>query len=536
VGQKYSDDWQASNYLEREDDGRMTTSEGNTADSVDKPLVFYKYRADNENTERLLATRQVWLSTASQLNDPFECSLQEIAAEWIREKVHVSKQAQLLGFSVQLREAIKSGASFFGVPRGQLKAMQQSMFAEGFDSAYRRMRNFIELVAGAPPSDPEQLYSGLDDRLNSVGIFSMSQSPDNELMWAHYGNSHTGICLGFGAAPEGKLADPSHCLRVNYASEVPTVPNEGLQITLAFVMGANGKPRSTTQIAFSDPTFQAAMASKALGWSYEKEWRYVEPLGGTYPWPGPLREITFGLRCPEQRRDHYSALVEASAFGEVEVFEIRKAPNSNVLVRKAMGKILGKGGPLGPGDEEDTVTRVAAGSLIAEKVEQLVRDQDFAQALSIVNSILDKEPNYFPAVYQKGMTLGHMGDHESALAIFQRCCAEAPNDPVCWYQLGVSLHQLGKPEDAIDALRRALSLDPSDASTAFNLGVVLVNQGHIAEGRHNLEAAARNGHPRASLAIESLSGPSPGARRSKVGRNQACPCGSGKKFKKCHGV
>jgi len=513
----------------------MTHSDNSGAGPAVKPCMFYKYRADNKYTEELLATRQVWLSTAHQLNDPFECSLQAIAADWIREKVETSKRAQLAGFAMQLRDAIESGAPFFGVPREQLEAMQQSLFADGFEPAYRRIRNFIELVSGAPFSDPERLYSDLDDRLNSVGIFSMSQSPDNDLMWAHYGASHTGICLGFLAAPDSKLADPAHCLRVIYSSEVPAAPKEGFQVTLAFVTGANGKPRSTTQIAFSDPTFQAAMASKATSWAYEKEWRYVEPVGGTYLWPGPLREITFGLRCPQLRRDHYSALVETSAFGEVQVFEIQKTPNSNALVRKVVGKIAGKGSPPVAGEGDDGATRVAAGSLIAERVEQLVRDQEFGQALSIVNSILDKEPDHFPALYQKGMTLGHMGDHEAALVFFQRCCGEAPEDPISWYQLGVSLHQLRKETEAIDAFRRALSLDPSDASTAFNLGIVLIKQGRRKEGRRYIEVAAKNGHPRALLAIDSLTESSAGPQRPKIGRNEPCPCGSGKKFKKCHG-
>lgn len=33
--------------------------------------------------------------------------------------------------------------------------------------------------------------------ISSVGIFSLSENPCNELMWSHYAASHKGIALGF---------------------------------------------------------------------------------------------------------------------------------------------------------------------------------------------------------------------------------------------------------------------------------------------------------------------------------------------------
>jgi preprotein translocase subunit SecA len=63
------------------------------------------------------------------------------------------------------------------------------------------------------------------------------------------------------------------------------------------------------------------------------------------------------------------------------------------------------------------------------------------------------------------------------------------------------------------------------------------------EGQANLQAAQHNARP------QPLTGPLPGAVRrapapapqaptavKEVGRNDPCPCGSGKKYKKCHGV
>lgn len=518
----------------------MTTLKDNFQESASTDLVLYKYRTDNKYTEQLFTKRRVWLSTAHELNDPFECSLQEIAAEWIQEKILSEKQAQYCGFLYSLHDAIESGTHLYGLPKIELSTLYESLLSEkAFDVGYRRMRNFLDLASVAALSDPERLYMGINDCLNSVGIFSMSECPVNDLMWAHYGDNHSGICLGFLAAAGSILSDPAHCLPVRYSSEVPTVPAEGLKTSLVLSLGANGKPISTRQIAFDDPTFQAAISSKAVSWSYEREWRYVEPVGGEYPWPGPLREITFGLRCPMQRREYYTALAEEFAFGEVELFEVQKVPNSNALERKAIGKISGKNSPLPSKQDDEPPIRVATARLLSDQIEQLVRGGDFEQALSILNNQLEKDPNFWPALYQKGMTLGHMGNHESALVFFELCCTQIPEDAISWYQKGVALTQLSRHTEAIQAFRKARELDPSDASTEFNLGALLIKAGNIEEGRRNLEAAARNGHPRASRVLETLSihGTAMLQPRNmtKVGRNKPCPCGSGKKTKKCHG-
>jgi hypothetical protein len=56
--------------------------------------IFYKYRSDSEYTEQIFTSGKVFLSTAEGLNDPFECSMQEIGKSWIEEKVR-----EMTGFS-----------------------------------------------------------------------------------------------------------------------------------------------------------------------------------------------------------------------------------------------------------------------------------------------------------------------------------------------------------------------------------------------------------------------------------------------------
>jgi hypothetical protein len=212
-------------------------------DSTSEPIILYKYRPDNEYTERIFLTHRVWLSTAMQLNDPFECTIQEIAAKWIEEQIAIMKASQLTGFLADLRNAFEQGDHFYGMTGDQLSDFHKSFVAEkDLELSYRRMRNFVELASGMSLSNPDRLFERFDDQLNSVGIFSMSISPDNALMWAHYGENHSGICLGFIAETGSMLADKEHCFPVRYSSEVPTVPLDGMRLCLSYGLSAKGVP------------------------------------------------------------------------------------------------------------------------------------------------------------------------------------------------------------------------------------------------------------------------------------------------------
>jgi hypothetical protein len=63
-------------------------------------MILYKYREDNEFTEQIFSKKKVWLSNAEMLNDPFECTITEIAGAWIKEQVNTMKSAQMAGFII----------------------------------------------------------------------------------------------------------------------------------------------------------------------------------------------------------------------------------------------------------------------------------------------------------------------------------------------------------------------------------------------------------------------------------------------------
>jgi Protein of unknown function (DUF2971) len=90
------------------------------------------------------------------------------------------------------------------------------------------------------------------------GIFSLTETPDNLLMWAHYGDNHKGVVIGFDEAHpffQGSevVAGLSRLSKVEYSQKRPV-----LSVT------TRDNPK--------------VFLRKSTEWAYEKEWRLIRPL------------------------------------------------------------------------------------------------------------------------------------------------------------------------------------------------------------------------------------------------------------------
>ncbi len=87
---------------------------------------------------------------------------------------------------------------------------------------------------------------------------------------------------------------------------------------------------------------------------------------------------------------------------------------------------------------------------------------------------------------------------------------------------------------ALELTRRAVELDPQGGYPLAVLGWLHVGGGEEAEATHAFRKACGI-EPHNAMFKASLDQVNP-YLSSKAGRNDPCPCGSGKKFKKCHGA
>ena len=136
-------------------------------------------------------------------------------------------------------------------------------------------------------SDPVTRAQMLDWRKNieGVGVLSLTERPDNMLMWAHYADSHSGYCLELDAT----IQPMSLAYRVRYAEARPV-------------------------FRLFDPNridiIERSLLHKADFWCYEREWRMVRPdnVGPIAFPPVGLKSIILGAGIASQDETALRAL------------------------------------------------------------------------------------------------------------------------------------------------------------------------------------------------------------------------------------
>ncbi len=472
--------------------------------------VFHKYRADSAFTEAIITSGKVFLATAHQLNDPFECSLRDIANDWTQKQIDQGMQAALVGFVTESRRAIAQNSGFFGVPTNDIEGTVDLVLSahQGLDKKYEAYRNFIHERTGHWPSDVRALFSRIDAQLVETGIFSLSTNPAQPLMWAHYGGQHNGLCLGFRASPGSKLAHPDHCLRVNYSPDLPSMAEEGLQVVSTYAMDEQGQLYSSSfKVAFTDKTFQRVVATKSMDWLYEEEVRYIEPYSGLCDWPGQLVECTFGLRFPEDRRLHYIELLKTHVPNDVALFEIRPVADTHNLQRLPLDPPFAHSRKPIVSEVVSSEPKILSDRDFAALMSQLMQQEKYGEVIFQTGENLKSAPDSPVLLHIKASAHGMAGDHAEALEIFRKLTERFPDIAGPWYGIAVALEGLGRLHDAIPALRRAADIDQKDPSIALNLGVHLARDPATrTEGIFYLERAERLGHRRAPHILREVKG------------------------------
>jgi hypothetical protein len=180
----------------------------------------------------------------------------------------------------------------------------------------------MRLVSSAVPSasgsldDVSRAAEEVLAFVDKSGVFSLSYNPLQELIWAHYGGSHRGFCIGYD--PQ-KLVDfePNihQVLDVQYSNAAPTV--------------------ASTDLLSADSAItilRKMLAVKSKPWSYEEEVRVITQPPGLHKHDyRAVKVIYFGLRCPESTR---MAVMEALA-GRGVTYQQVVSPQSSYALKSA---------------------------------------------------------------------------------------------------------------------------------------------------------------------------------------------------------
>ena len=215
-------------------------------------MILYKY----VSAERIdiLQNQLIRFTQPNALNDPFEA----------RPNFH----ATIEGFAREFANTIRQNPGMWEDCRRVTQTnLDQQLFADTIEGNPDNAAQLYRSLGRQPPL-PELLGKsyGLPDKLykevyNLVGILSLSETPDNLLMWAHYAEGHTGFVLMFDGSHDffkGDNPDPEIARGfakpepVQYKSERPRTPIEDPPLEILLIKGSD--------------------------WKHEKEWRYLKHL------------------------------------------------------------------------------------------------------------------------------------------------------------------------------------------------------------------------------------------------------------------
>lgn len=223
-----------------------------------KVKKLYIYKPPNCRTKDILREELLWAAKPESFNDPFDCDL-EI------EKPYMTPKAVL-------KEMRKRGRSKNDI--NQYKASNLDNKGKFIPKEKKRIDDIIE--------------NFLEENKN-LGIVCMSERCDSILMWSHYAQSHTGVCLEFVRTEENNLGDSDVCSPVNYANNYP-------KINLAKAL-----------IRQDGTAMRLLMGTKSIEWSYEKEWRYMHENGNNKcEFPGPISRVILGVKI----KDDFKSRIE----------------------------------------------------------------------------------------------------------------------------------------------------------------------------------------------------------------------------------
>ncbi|WP_432746078.1 DUF2971 domain-containing protein [Methylobacter sp. G7] len=214
------------------------------------PRSLFKYRKFDQNALQNLINDKVWLAAPGSFNDPFDC------------QINIDRKHS--------DEEIQAYLNFNSESQGDTKRYTLEEIP--------KEREFYESE-----------LNRLDNGVRNAGIFSLSTTPFEPLMWAHYADEHRGFCIEYERSQDNDL-NADNCFKVEYGKPIFPIL------------------RGLDYFKAPDDEVMKILTYKAKSWRYENEWRFVqmwktppELKERSYRLKAHILSISFGVRM--QRRE-----------------------------------------------------------------------------------------------------------------------------------------------------------------------------------------------------------------------------------------
>lgn len=274
------------------------------------PEAFFKYMSYS-TARTVLENQTLRWTTPATLNDPYDIQF-DLRVDFNREQALIDSVNKL-----------------WKVFKGDLACNQNS-------EMYPAMEMIRSLCAEIPkPTFFDYMSNGVNEsfatldravaeahkatrlQLSTMKVLCLTDSPTNQLMWAHYADSNKGIVLRF-QQEHGADSPYSQARAINYRQTLPMLFTE--EEVSDFLSGLT--------IFDAQPRIDNLIYTKSDVWAYEKEWRICSGKGRNTCAPHEdlkfgSRELTgiiFGCRIPIEHKLSLLQIIR-DAYPHVEVLE-----------------------------------------------------------------------------------------------------------------------------------------------------------------------------------------------------------------------
>lgn len=257
---------------------------------------LYKYRAlrirrgnQQVRDRRLIDSitdEGIWVPHPDSFNDPFDCNLRppRLGQEFDEKLAQII--ANMESNPSQVAAELCSSIADAGgtVPRDIAEKIISGMWSGKLRDISLGHSHEVAL---------DGLWESVKKKIGELGVFCLSEAPDNPLLWAHYADEHRGFCIEFERSELNILGNDKHTFPVRYSKTYPNISMSNLFVT------TSSEQKVSDEETLDQTYIGSVLLTKSEHWSYENEWRMIGVGNNILThYPGRILSIIFGLRMP----------------------------------------------------------------------------------------------------------------------------------------------------------------------------------------------------------------------------------------------
>ncbi len=250
-----------------------------------KVNLIFKYHACNEYLYKILEDSSVFFQKPENFNDPYDCNLKTVSPKTKEDILENYKEAMESESEPNLSHVLMHAMDN---PAAQIKIIG---ILEKWSTQF----------------------------IKQVRVSCFSKKSTNLLMWGHYANAHTGVCLGFNEEIMQQTFGKYY--EVQYSRKVPLI---------YFYKNFEN-------------TVKEYFSTKSIHWSYEKEVRFLTTKFSNIKFPKEaLVQVIFGIRCPEEEKRKIAILIHNAGYQNVQFVQAHIDPNIYRVLGQNLKVVVGE--------------------------------------------------------------------------------------------------------------------------------------------------------------------------------------------------